>query len=407
MTSHSFPEMRIAMLCLHGCPLVTPGQREAGGMQVYVRELSLALGRLGVEVDIFTVEHPPHPIGAQPLGPGVRVIHLESVSDIPGLSLGYPKPITDSLLRFQEMEGSPYHLVHSHYWLSAQVGGEVARRWGVPHAVMFHTLALVKMGAGAGPEPAERVEAERQAISQVQAIMAATGEEKKLLTRLYGADPARVRVIPCGLDLELFQPVDKIKARQRLRLPPGRIVLFAGRPDPIKRLDLALRAVSYLVRRQGIKELSFIVVGGEPASTQVKDLQALARNLRLGGRIHFRQACPRERMPLYYSAADIFLIPSLYESFSLATAEALACGTPVVATRAGGLKTLVKHRRNGLLVSGGTPRSFARALGRVMRDKALSRRLSEAARSSVQALDWGLVAGRVLEVYRWLIAQAR
>jgi D-inositol-3-phosphate glycosyltransferase len=397
----------IAMLSVHTSPLDSPGRtKDAGGMNVYMRELACALAKYNVKVDIFTRwtnETTPQVVQLNPL---VRVIHIKAgpVAPIHKNDLYQYLPVfTRNIEEFRCKNADQYDLIHSHYWLSGVAGMRLARLWDVSHITTFHTLARLKQLAHPNePEPPLRLEMEQRLIQHVDRIIAPTADERTELIRYCGATACQVDVIPCGVDLDLFVPHDRQQARERLHLDPQQpVLLFAGRLDPFKGPDLLLRAAAMME-----EEAQVVIVGGRLGGDKdVKGLQALAKTLKISPRVHFFGARPRQEMPLIYSAAQITVMPSYHESFGLAAVESLACGTPVVATRAGGLMTVVQHGETGYLVPR-CPGFFAERLDTLLRDTDLYARMSAAARDSVRRFSWCSVARQVSDVYEAIIDEA-
>src|SRR5579875_408286 len=396
----------IAMLSVHTSPLALPGSaQDAGGMNVYIRELARELGRSHCTVDIFTRRTQ----AAQPeivqLAPRVRVIHIEAgpVAPIHKHDLyQYLPAFARQVEDFARHERRAYHLLHSHYWLSGVAGQQLARRWRVPHLTMFHTLAHLKQLANpAEAEPALRLEMERQLIQQADRIIATTLDERAQMIRHCGATAGQVEVIPCGVDLQRFAPRDRQQARTRhgLRndLP---VLLFVGRPDPFKGPDVFLKAAAMMQKRAQL-----VLVGGNLAGDpEMEKLRRLACNLGIQRRVHFLGARPQEELPDLYSAADVTVIPSYHESFGLAAVESLACGTPVVATRAGGLMTILRQGQTGYLVPR-CPGFFAERLDSLMRSPATLEAMRSAARASVLQYSWQNVANLMREAYEDVLSE--
>ncbi|MEE9490803.1 MAG: glycosyltransferase [Dehalococcoidia bacterium] len=396
--------MRIAEISVHGCPLRPLGSKDAGGMNVYVRQLSQELGRIGVKVDIFTRWHDPKEPEVMMIGEQARLIHIEAgeQEDVPNTDIHRCLPqFLCNLHRFSEREEVTYDLIHSHYWLSAWVVGQLKAQLGIPHVATFHTLGAVKNRARPDEmEPVLRLDVERKAIAAADRVIAFTAEERDDLIGIYGAHPDMVSIIPCGIDLGLFHPMDRWKARSELGLDDSRVLLFAGRIEPIKGIDILLRAVALLTDGGGVR---LLVVGGDAASAhEVARLCALAGGLGIGDKVTFLGAVEHGRMPLFYSAADLCVVPSYHESFGLVALEALACGTPVVASSVGGLATIIKDGETGYLVDGLSHEAFARRLELLLGDEELRRRMGDAAHLSAAKYAWPIVAGQVLMVYEEL-----
>ncbi|WP_376794142.1 glycosyltransferase [Thermogemmatispora sp.] len=398
----------IAMLCVHTSPLDRPGQRpDAGGMNVYIRSLARELGQRQIAVDIFTRRTDSHLPSIVPLGPRARVIHVEAgpVARLPKQDLyPYLPQFCAAVESFCQLEGQSYDLIHSHYWLSACAALELARRWRVAHVTMFHTLARVKLLSDpSSEEPPLRAQMEKLVVAEADRIVAATAEERLHLINLYAASPARISVIPCGVDLRHFVPQDRFQARQRYRLPLDRpLLLFAGRLDPFKGPDVLLKALALMEERA-----EAVIVGGQlRGDRELQHLRRLAASLGLASRVHFLGALPPCEMPFIYSAADVTVVPSYNESFGLAAVESLACGTPVVATRVGGLAAIVRHGETGYLVPR-CPSFFAERLDFILRHPPLLAQMRRAARPSVMRFNWPQVASQIVGVYAELLNDAR
>lgn len=398
----------VAMPSIHTSPLDMPGRtRDAGGMNVYMRELARELGQHQVRVDIFTRwtnEHQPRIVQ---LSPQARVIHIKAgpLAPIDKHDLYEFLPIfAQRIDEFRRSEAAQYDILHSHYWLSGMAAMQLAQRWDIPHVAMFHTLGRLKQLAHPGePEPALRLEMERRLIGHADRIIAATEEERTQMIRNCGATAAQVRVIPCGVDLKHFVLHDKLHAREALGLEQELpVLLFAGRLDPFKGPDILLRAAAMMREKAQI-----VIVGGKlKGDSELRSLRELAASLNIAQRVKFLGARPQKEMPLIYSAADVTVIPSFHESFGLAAVESLACGTPVVATRAGGLTTIVRDGKTGYLV----PRCagfFAGRLDTLLRNPDLLARMRSQARGSVLQFSWRSVADQVLDIYHELASEAR
>lgn len=398
--------MRIAEISVHGCPLRPLGSSDTGGMNVYVRQLSQELGRIGVEVDIFTRSHDPEEPEVMAIGENTRLIHIVAgeQEDVPKMDIyRYLHQFSLNLRRFSEREGVAYDLLHSHYWLSAWAAERMKTQPRIPRVTTFHTLGAVKNQARpAEKEPRERLDAERKAVAAADGVIAFTGEEREDLVRIYGAHPDKVSIIPCGIDLGLFQPIDRQKARSELGLGHSRIILFAGRIQAFKGIDILLRAVA---RLRDSRQMRLLIVGGDSKSADMlASLSSLAGELGIEDKVTFVGTVGHGRMPLFYSAADVCVVPSYHESFGLVALEALACGIPVVASRVGGLATIVKDGETGYLVDELSDETFARSLELLLGDEALRRRMGDAAQSSAMEYAWPTVARKVLGLYEELTA---
>jgi D-inositol-3-phosphate glycosyltransferase len=394
------PASRIAVISAHTSPLGRLGGHKAGGMNVYVRETARELARLGHAVDIFTRDDGTQPEPVVSLAPGVRVVHLGAGPRGPLEKDGlweYMPAFLHSLRAFREREGLRYDLVHSHYWLSGWAGSYLRRLWDVPHVTMFHTLGEVKNRArSAEREPPYRIETERRVAATADAIVVASEHERDMLERLYGADPARIVAVPCGVNLDYFRPFDRHACRAALGLGDAPVVLFVGRLEPLKGLDLLIDAFARLEHRDA---MLLIVGGDEHAAGYRRALRRQAREAGVLDRVRFVEATPQERLPLFYNAADVCVAPSFYESFGLVPIEAMACGTPVVASRVGGLTGTVRHGENGFLIPWRRAEAFAARIDQILGDAELRARMSRAALATATRFRWPAVATELDTLY--------
>ena len=394
---------RVALISFHTCPLAAPGEGKAGGMNVYVREISRYLGSMGVSVDIFTRCHGDCEADVMDLGSHVRLVHLDGgpLEANTGMLYSHLPSFLEELCRFADKECIDYQVVHSHYWLSGWVGREVAQHWNVPHAITFHTLAEIKMRARAGErESYARSRVEKELMASAQLIIASSHHEKEAMVQLYDAPGDRIEVVPCGVDLSLFRPLDIEESRKKLGLNGEKVIVYVGRIEPIKGLELLLRSTAIMEVQDSLKVL---VVGSDMArEAEVKRLKELAEVLGVKDIMEFVGIVDQKLLPLYYNAADVCVVPSYYESFGLVALEALACGTPVVASRVGGLPTVVEHGRTGYLLPWRCPEPFADSLEMILSSKGLQKSMSLAARKRAEGMGWGTVAGETYRLYNSL-----
>ena len=398
---------RIAVLSVHTSPLAALGGAESGGMNVYVRALSRELGARDYAVDVFTRRTSPADPAVQPFGPNARVINIDAgpASLIDKSRIGDHLDDFEAAVRtFIAAEGAHYSLVHSHYWMSAVVGARLAQSWQVPHVVMFHTLGEVKKRAHISEhEPPARMEAERRIAATADRIIVASAHEKHLLSALYGADGARIDIVPCGVDLDRFFPMDKEAARRQLRLRNGeRIILFVGRIEPLKGIDILIGAAVQLHEHENFRVL--IVGGDERAQAQVQALRDQAARLGVDHHVSFVGAVDHQDLPLYYNAADVCVVPSYYESFGLVAVESMACGTPVVASRVGGLTSTIADGETGYLIPWRCPEPFAERLELLLDNDELRASFGKAGREAVERYRWANVADAHARLYESLLA---
>lgn len=414
------PLRRVAEICVHTSPLATLGSKDAGGMNVYVRDLACHLARLGLSVDIFTRRSHPDTPDVTPLCPGVNVVAVTAGPPVPldknGLYQYLPEFAAEAAL-YSVRQGVRYDVMHSHYWLSGRVAHLLQRYWDTPFIHMFHTLAHRKnaVAAGAERETALRLKVERDLVAQADGLIAANPDERADLVWRLDARPERVCTIPPGVDLELFTPRDRAACRARLGLRAGdRVVLFVGRIDPIKGIDSLLAAAALLndaADTESALAPAFLFVGGDldDAGQPVGPLARVAQkaaSLGITARCRFVGSQPQDQLPDFYAAADVVAIPSRYESFGLVAVEAMACGTPVVASRAGGLAFTVDDDA-GLLVPPGNAAALAAALRGILTDDAYRAQLQQGARCCAERFAWPTVAAEMLHVYRGLAAGSR
>jgi D-inositol-3-phosphate glycosyltransferase len=402
---------RIATISVHTSPLDQPGTGDAGGLNVYVVEVAKRLAARGIEVEVFTraVSRDAPPVGE--LAPGVLVRNVVAgpfeeldKADLPGQLCGF----TPEVLRTEAaFEPGRYDMVHGHYWLSGQVGAVAKERWGVPLVQSMHTLGKVKNAAlavGDRPEPEERIRGEAEVVAAADRLVANTAQEADQLISLYGADPARVRVVHPGVDLSTFQPGSQADARRRLGLDPGAVVLlFAGRVQPLKAPDVLLHAAARLMRDNPRLAGRLVVafVGG-PSGTGRADpdqLSQLAAALGISAQFRLEPPCPQAELAEWYRAATVVVVPSYSESFGLVAVEAQACGAPVVAAAVGGLRTAVRDGVSGILVTGHDPADYARVLGDLIGAPRRLRRLRRGALAHASRFGWADAVDGLIDVY--------
>ncbi len=393
----------IAMISVHSSPLGRLGTQDTGGMSVYIRELSRQMGLRGHRVDIFTRAGDGLACGdVLQISENVRLVPLDlgPGGDAPKTAL-YPHlaRFFHALERFREREGARYDVIHSHYWLSGQVGLWARQAWGALHLTTFHTLAAVKkLVCGPESESDARMDAERGLAAASDRIVVTSDREKDHLIRHYDADADRVTVIPCGVDLDRFQPKDRTVARKQIGVASEeKLVLYVGRLAPEKGLDRLIRAVACL---RHISELRLIVVGGDGEHDRARRrMMELSRSCGIGGRVTFKGRLEQSELPFFYSAADLLSLPSSYESFGMVALEALACGTPVAATRVGAMEQLLRDPGNGRLAPDLRPSSLAAAIEGLLRDRAAGLPGTASIRRAAADYDWSRVATDVLKVY--------
>ncbi|MGH8894353.1 MAG: D-inositol-3-phosphate glycosyltransferase, partial [Actinomycetes bacterium] len=402
---------RVAMVTVHTSPLDQPGVGDAGGMNVYVVELSRRLAALGVEVDVVTrgtsSDLPP----AVEIEPGVTVRHITAgpyeglaKEDLPAQLCAF----TSGLMRVEAArEPGWYDLVHSHYWLSGQVAWLAAERWDVPLVHTMHTMAKVKnltLAEGDAPEPLARAIGESQVVDAADRLVANTDEEADQLVDLYDADPRRVVTVPPGVDLDLFSPGSRSAARRAVGMPDDAyLLLFVGRIQPLKAPDVLIRAAARLLEMQpSLRDRLVVAVVGGPSGTglaQPRALQALADRVGLTDVVRFVDPVPQDLLPDWYRAADVTVVPSYSESFGLVAIESQACGTPVVAASVGGLHTAVDDGSSGLLLPGHDPDDYADVLAELAGNPFRRAAFGRGGVAHAARFGWDATAARMLDVY--------
>jgi D-inositol-3-phosphate glycosyltransferase len=402
---------RVAMLSVHTSPLDQPGTGDAGGMNVYIVELSRQLAAAGIEVEIFTRATSRDLPPVMELAPGITVRHviagpLEGLTkaELPGQLCTFAREVLRTEATFAP---GYYDVIHSHYWLSGQVGALARDRWGVPLVHSMHTMAKVKNGSLAAGDPAEptaRIIGEEQVVEAADLIVANTHEEARQLVDLYDADSARLRVITPGVNLDMFRPGDEAEARRRLGMAPDdSAVMFAGRIQPLKAPDVVIEAVAELVRRRpALRERLVVPVIGGPSGSGLdtpRGLVDLAATLGIADLVRFVPPVEQAALVDYYRAASLVVVPSYNESFGLVAIEAQACGTPVVAANVGGLPTAVLDGETGVLVDGHDSRDYADVIGRLLDDDATRDAMARAGADHARQFGWEVTARRTLEAY--------
>ncbi len=403
------------MLSYHTCPLATLGGKDTGGMNVYVRDLTRYLGRSGVKVDVFTRsqdEHVPHVL--HDLGYGNRVVHVPSGPETPlpkkELATHLPEFVA-GIQSFAGNKGIHYDLIHSHYWMSGLAALDLRKEWGTPIVHMFHTLGLMKNRVAQSPAEMEgeyRIQGERKVLSEADRIIAATPAELAQLQWLYQADTRHLTVIPPGVDLGHFYPIPADEAKEFIGVPADEhMLLFVGRIEPLKGLDVLLEALGRFCQTRQAEDnrLFLAVIGGdvdaspEDMTAEMLHLQSIREEYALRDVVTFLGKRDQATLPYYYSAADAVVVPSHYESFGMVALEAMACGTPVVASQVGGLAFLVQDGVTGFTVPTGDPEALCGRLRALINDADLRRKMGEQASAFAGQYAWEKITERLMKVY--------
>ena len=421
VTNACYTQMvNIAMLSYHTCPLATLGGKDTGGMNVYVRDLTMQLGRMGIHVDVFTRsqdEHVPHVL--HDLGFGNRVVHIPAGPEIPLPKqelAGYISEFVSGIHQFAEEKRIKYDLLHSHYWMSGLAAGELSDQWsGIPILQMFHTLGEMKNRVARNESEREgdyRLDGERQVLVRADRIIAATLAERAQLEWLYNADVDKITVIPPGVDTSHFYPIPADEARQFIGLAPdAHMILFVGRIEPLKGVATLIEAVACLKLKNLKDPVHLAVIGGDPEavpediSEEMVRLQKKCDDLTVGKMVAFLGKRGQDTLPYYYSAAKVVVMPSHYESFGMVALEAMACGTPVIASQVGGLAFLVKDGVTGYTVPAEDDDALCDRLTAILGDESLRLWMGQNAVKTAQNYSWDKIAQKIEGVYEDLIGK--
>jgi D-inositol-3-phosphate glycosyltransferase len=403
---------RLAVISYHSSPLVEPGAGDSGGMTIYVRKLAETFAGRGLRTDIFTRTGESSTRISQ-LSPGVRVIGIKAGpagSLDKGLLLPYVDEFAAGVADFAARTGVKYDLLHSHYWQSGLAARLLSGTWQIPFVHSHHTLGRVKnhhLPQGDAPEPQTRLDGEAEVIAEADVLVTSTDHEWEQLSCLYGAPHDRLKTVHPGVDHDMFSPGDKGAARAELVLGNDVVLLYAGRIQPLKGLDLAIKAIDQLLPAFDGR-LVFLVVGGasgEGGEADVGRLGSLVHDLGLDAHVRFLGPQPHSSLPLFYRAADALVVCSHYESFGLAALEAHACGTPVVATAVGGLSHIVRDWNSGFLVDTRDPEVFAGRLETLLADSDLRVSFGNEARRQAERFSWERTADSLIDLYDCLVRE--
>lgn len=408
--------MRIAMLSYHTCPLATLGGKDTGGMNVYVRDLTRELGRQGIHVDVFTRsqdEHVPHIV--HELGYGNRVVHIPAGPEEPKSKSDIAKYIpefAEGIKKFAEEKGVEYDVIHSHYWMSGLAAEALSDAWsGTPIVHMFHTLGEMKNRVARSEDEKageDRLAGERQVLRRANRVVVATLAELTQLRFLYRADVRKLIIIPPGVDTCHFYSIPADEAKQFIGLKPeNRMILFVGRIEPLKGVDTLIRAMSCLDEGVTSRErpVHLAIIGGEPnaepkdMSVEMTRLQKMCDDLCMGGMVVFLGKRAQDTLPYYYSAAEVLVMPSLYESFGMVALEAMACGTPVIASEVGGLGYLVQNGETGYTIPDSDPEALCDKLSKLLGDADLRYQMGHNAAEYASHYAWEKIVRQIVDVY--------
>jgi D-inositol-3-phosphate glycosyltransferase len=407
--------MNIAIISYHTCPLATLGGKNTGGMNVYIRDLTRFLGKKGIHADVFTRsqdDHVPHIL--HDLGFCNRVVHIPAGPEIPIPKIqlfDYLDQFSDGIMSFSESKGISYDIIFSHYWLSGLAANSLKEKWNIPFIQMFHTLAILKNQVAKGSEEMEpdlRVNGEKEVIRIADKIIASTSNEEKQLIHLYNADSNKIEVCPPGVDTSRFYPIPQDEAKEYIGIPKDeKMLLFVGRIEPLKGIDILIKAIAQMQKSDVLSTCPhyLFIIGGDPdaddkeMNNEMSKLRELCNQLGVGDMVLFLGKRDQDSLQYYYSAAEVVVMPSHYESFGLVALEAMACGIPVVATQVGGLQHLVQNGKTGFIIPDNDPIALEEKLTQLICNSSLRDQMSRASAKYAKSFAWENIAERLLEIF--------
>jgi D-inositol-3-phosphate glycosyltransferase len=403
---------RIAVVSMHTSPTASLGQNANGGLNVYVREVATAFSDRGIATDIFTRRGLNDP-AVEHLADLSRVVYVPAGKGLDKYSLyNEVGPFARRIAEFAQRECIAYDLLFSHYWLSGEAACLLRPRFAPSWAHTAHTLGLVKnrtLATGARPEPALRIHVEGEIAQQADLLIASTEEESVDLVNLYGADPERVYVVPPGVDLAMFQPIDRAEARRKIGYGPGRLLLFVGRLERLKGVEVAIRALA-LLRDRAYDDVRLLILGEdskEGEESEKSRLKAVADAAGVRDRVDFLGSVAHHELPYFYSAADVLVMPSYSESFGLVGLEAQACGRPVVGSDVTGLRSVIRDEVSGYLIEGHEPAAYAERIGRLLDNPEMAQQMGRRGRLLAQRFSWTRTADRLQMLFERMTERAQ
>lgn len=400
----------IAFISEHASPLASPGSIDAGGQNVYVRELALELAKLDFDIDIYTRKDSKELTQIVEMEPHIRVIHVEAgpTEYIPKENLmDYMEMFSEFMIDFITKNKIQYQLVHANFFMSGMVAMKLKETLDLPFVITFHALGIVRAlhQKEADKFPKERIQYEKKIVRTADRIIAECPQDGRDLMNLYTANPAKMEIIPCGFNPEEFNPVAKTKARHIIGINPNqKVILSIGRIVPRKGIDNIIQSLTYLIKK--FSDIKLIVVGGDvdvnngPSSAEMDRLQQLARKLKVTDNIIFTGPKQPLELKYYYSAADIFISTPWYEPFGITPLESMACGTPVIGSDVGGIKYTVKDGETGYLVPPRNPLKLSNKIKKLLTNDILLKNMQNAAVKRVHSFfTWKRVAAELRLAY--------
>ena len=396
--------LHIAILSLHTSPLAQPGTGDSGGMNVYIREVASALAHRGATCTVYVRKWDSELVNEVELESGVHIVHIEAgeyeleKEDLYGIVDLFADRVMKDL-----QNRKPIDIIHANYWLSGAVGHKLKHELNIPLVTTFHTLGEIKKKSGFS-EPTQRLRVESEIIGCSDVIVANSENEQEQLCHFYGANIDRVEIVPLGVEQALFSPGNPNAAKDALGLSAGPILLFIGRLQSLKGVDVAISTLHAMEH----KNATLVIVGGasgQEGSIYESEIRNLANNLPVGKKVVFISPQPHHILSTYYRAAEIVIVPSRSESFGLVALEAAACGVPVVASSVGGLQNLVEDEKTGLLIKGWNPAEYAKAIDYLLSNPFKSTEIAMNAVDKAQTYTWGQTAGRLQEIYQSVLSK--
>ncbi|HSS62686.1 MAG TPA: glycosyltransferase [Candidatus Limnocylindrales bacterium] len=404
---------RIAVVSMHTSPTASLGGNANGGLNVYVHEIATAFSDRGIATDVFTRRQSADDPAIEQLAALSRVVYLPAGQDLDKYALfEQTRPFANRILEFAARESVTYDLLFSHYWLSGEVACLLRPKLATGWAHVAHTLGLVKnlsLATGARPEPAHRIHVEREIALQADLLIASTADESNDLVRLYGADANRVVVVPPGVDLATFQPIDRDEARRKIGYGPGRMLLFVGRLERLKGVDVAIRALA-LLRDRSHDDVRLLILGEdsrEGEESETDRLKTVADAAGVRDRVDFLGSVAHHELPFFYAASDVCVMPSYSESFGLVGLEAQACGRPVVGSGVSGIRSVVRDEVSGYLIDSHDPAAYAERIGRLLDNPELAQQMGRRGRLLAQRFSWTRTADRLQGLFEGVAGQAQ
>lgn len=400
MGLNSVKQSRVAILCVHSSPLGKAGTQDTGGMNVYIKEIAECLGKQNLMVDIFTRDAGVVNSTVVPLASNVRLVHIKAGPRRPVTKKDlyhYVHQFAREVEGFRKLHGLGYQIIFSHYWISGATGEHLQHWWKTAHVLMFHTLGAQKERVAAGEKDAShRIITEKQLSHNCHRIIASSEKEKIFILDNYLVPSSNLGMVPCGVNLEKFFPIEKSRARKYLGLKYHPLILFVGRMEPEKGLELLLDALSTFPSGQ---RPTLIIVGGDQgiATPYQEQVHQKCQEMSLEESVSFQSSVDHEVLKYYYNAADLCVVPSYYESFGMVALEALACGTPVVAADVGALSEIIEEGKTGYVVPVGDLENIASAIKMTLNGNIEN--CPFAIRRRVAAYDWEIIASKLINEF--------